>query len=158
MIFQEKESRSRLKLYKEKIEVSLIYQKSLWKATLQNLLTFCQLFICKDTEKKNPIYSKIDNLPMKTVLHSKFMFHQWGDNYNYLHGIFTPFSAQTKGHVTRRSRLVSTGNSGKQLYQGLSLSDTVLHQGCQCSLKHAVSALPWSIGFFLSISWILLGI
>lgn len=108
--------------------------------------------------KKIPFIWKLTIYPWKTVLHSKFMFHQWGDNYNYLHGIFTPFSAQTKGHVTRRSRLASPGNSAKQLHQGLSLSDTVLRHGCQCSLKHAVSALPWSIGFYLSISWILLGI
>lgn len=65
MIFQEKKSRSRLKLHKERIEVSLIYQKSLWKATLQNLLTFCQLFICKDTEKKIPFIRKLTIYPWK---------------------------------------------------------------------------------------------
>lgn len=96
---------------------------------IQNLLTF---FISYSFEiyKKNSIHSKIDNLPLKTVLHSKFMFLQWEDNYNYLHGVFILFSAQTKACATRMFRLASMENIGKHSFTMSSAPQTVFQREC----------------------------
>lgn len=120
----------------------VLYTKKVWLYT--KFINFSSAIHLKYI-KKISIHSKIDNLPLQSVLHSKFMFLQWEDNYNYLHGVFILFSAQTKDSATRMPRLASTENTGKKtqlhhelcspdsLTQGLS---TVSDAHCCPSLKH----------------------